>query len=358
MSRPGERPRRLKGHHRDVQEEGLRLPRRLTGHPPRDVRAAPRSARRSVRSLPSLRRPHQPLAGHTAPRTGTGHGRRGSPIVLPRHTVCSPRRTATSTCWRRRSHAASSPSRSTRSGDKSRRSSSAASAPARLNRVRRAGLEGSVDRSRAGNHLRHRGRPPRGRSPGQDCPRNRHDRRPLPRRGPDRRQTFTQYAEARGKGGERGTAYVAEHFRILLESLDEEFAAEGIVQAIRPSRVSRPAKRRTAGAAPFRMGKAPTSGSCRRGTLRRQSQRFAGRWLGGPGAGSGISEISRYGLTAYSTSSAHQFQHCPTVKNCFCLRSVDYRPQRPWCCSFAIGTEGRSSFNCEVICDDYWCVHD
>ncbi len=47
------------------------------------------------------------------------------------------------------------------------------------------------------------------------------------------RQTFTQYAEARGKGGERGTAYVAEHFRILLESLDEEFAAEGIVQAIR-----------------------------------------------------------------------------------------------------------------------------
>lgn len=47
------------------------------------------------------------------------------------------------------------------------------------------------------------------------------------------RQTFAQYAEARGKGGERGTAYIAEHFRILLESLDEDFAAEGIVQAIR-----------------------------------------------------------------------------------------------------------------------------
>jgi hypothetical protein len=47
------------------------------------------------------------------------------------------------------------------------------------------------------------------------------------------RQTFAQYAEARGKGGERGTAYIAEHFRILLESLDEDFAAEGVKQAIR-----------------------------------------------------------------------------------------------------------------------------
>lgn len=47
------------------------------------------------------------------------------------------------------------------------------------------------------------------------------------------RQTFAQYAEARGKGGERGTAYIAEHFRILLEDLDTEFAAEGIAQAIR-----------------------------------------------------------------------------------------------------------------------------
>ena len=47
------------------------------------------------------------------------------------------------------------------------------------------------------------------------------------------RQSFAQYAEARGKGGERGTAYIAEHFRILLEDLDTEFAAEGIKQAIR-----------------------------------------------------------------------------------------------------------------------------
>lgn len=47
------------------------------------------------------------------------------------------------------------------------------------------------------------------------------------------RQTFAQYAEARGKGGERGTAYIAEHFRILLESLDEDFAAEGVAQAVR-----------------------------------------------------------------------------------------------------------------------------
>lgn len=47
------------------------------------------------------------------------------------------------------------------------------------------------------------------------------------------RQTFAQYADARGKGGERGTAYIAEHFRILLEDLDTEFAAVGVLQAIR-----------------------------------------------------------------------------------------------------------------------------
>lgn len=42
------------------------------------------------------------------------------------------------------------------------------------------------------------------------------------------RQTFAQFAEARGKGGDRGTAYMAEHFRILMENLDEDFAAEGV----------------------------------------------------------------------------------------------------------------------------------
>ena len=42
------------------------------------------------------------------------------------------------------------------------------------------------------------------------------------------RQTFAQFAEARGKGGERGTAYIAEHFRILMENLDEDFAGEGV----------------------------------------------------------------------------------------------------------------------------------
>ncbi len=42
------------------------------------------------------------------------------------------------------------------------------------------------------------------------------------------RQTFAQFAEARGKGGDRGTAYIAEHFRILMENLDEDFAAEGV----------------------------------------------------------------------------------------------------------------------------------
>jgi hypothetical protein len=46
------------------------------------------------------------------------------------------------------------------------------------------------------------------------------------------RQTFAQFAEARGKGGERGTAYIAEHFRILMENLDEDFAAEGVVSTI------------------------------------------------------------------------------------------------------------------------------
>ncbi|WP_449410077.1 hypothetical protein [Methylobacterium komagatae] len=47
------------------------------------------------------------------------------------------------------------------------------------------------------------------------------------------RQTFAQYAEARGKGGERGTAYIAEDFRILLDDLDTEFAAVSVLQAIR-----------------------------------------------------------------------------------------------------------------------------
>lgn len=46
------------------------------------------------------------------------------------------------------------------------------------------------------------------------------------------RQTFGQFAEARGKAGERGTAYVAEHFRILLEYLDADFAAEGIATVV------------------------------------------------------------------------------------------------------------------------------
>jgi hypothetical protein len=46
------------------------------------------------------------------------------------------------------------------------------------------------------------------------------------------RQTFAQFAEARGKGGERGTAYIAEHFRILMENLDEDFAAEGVASTI------------------------------------------------------------------------------------------------------------------------------
>ncbi len=42
------------------------------------------------------------------------------------------------------------------------------------------------------------------------------------------RSTFAQYAASRGKAGDRGTAYVAEHFRILMEYLDEDFAAEGV----------------------------------------------------------------------------------------------------------------------------------
>lgn len=46
------------------------------------------------------------------------------------------------------------------------------------------------------------------------------------------RQTFGQFAEARGKAGDRGTAYVAEHFRILLEYLDADFAAEGVATVI------------------------------------------------------------------------------------------------------------------------------
>ena len=43
------------------------------------------------------------------------------------------------------------------------------------------------------------------------------------------RKTFGEFADARGKGGDRGTAYIAEHFRILLENLDAEFAAEGVL---------------------------------------------------------------------------------------------------------------------------------
>lgn len=46
------------------------------------------------------------------------------------------------------------------------------------------------------------------------------------------RKTFAQYAADRGKGGERGTAYIAEHFRILLEDLDGFFAAEGVATTI------------------------------------------------------------------------------------------------------------------------------
>lgn len=41
------------------------------------------------------------------------------------------------------------------------------------------------------------------------------------------RVTLKQYAEARGKAGERGTAQVGAHFRILLESLDEAWQAKG-----------------------------------------------------------------------------------------------------------------------------------
>ncbi|MBB2959864.1 hypothetical protein [Methylobacterium sp. R2-1] len=46
------------------------------------------------------------------------------------------------------------------------------------------------------------------------------------------RQTFGQFAEARGKAGDRGTACVAEHFRILLEYLDADFAAEGVATVV------------------------------------------------------------------------------------------------------------------------------
>lgn len=42
------------------------------------------------------------------------------------------------------------------------------------------------------------------------------------------RNTFAAYAQARGKGGERGTAQVAGHFRLLLEGLDEAFASRGL----------------------------------------------------------------------------------------------------------------------------------
>lgn len=46
------------------------------------------------------------------------------------------------------------------------------------------------------------------------------------------RSSFGQFAAARGKAGDRGTAYVAEHFRILLEYLDDDFAAEGVAVVI------------------------------------------------------------------------------------------------------------------------------
>lgn len=41
------------------------------------------------------------------------------------------------------------------------------------------------------------------------------------------RVSFAQYAAARGKAGERGLAQVAGHFRILLEGLDDAWAARG-----------------------------------------------------------------------------------------------------------------------------------
>lgn len=42
------------------------------------------------------------------------------------------------------------------------------------------------------------------------------------------RLSFAQYAQARGKGGERGTAQVAAHFRLLLEGLTEaQYTASG-----------------------------------------------------------------------------------------------------------------------------------
>ncbi|GLS44386.1 hypothetical protein [Methylobacterium brachythecii] len=46
-------------------------------------------------------------------------------------------------------------------------------------------------------------------------------------------KTFAQYAAARGRSGERGTAGVANHFRILMEYLDEAFAAEGVKDVTR-----------------------------------------------------------------------------------------------------------------------------
>ncbi len=41
------------------------------------------------------------------------------------------------------------------------------------------------------------------------------------------RMSLRQYAEHRGKSGERGLAQVAAHFRLLLEGLDEAWAARG-----------------------------------------------------------------------------------------------------------------------------------
>ncbi|MGY2052396.1 hypothetical protein [Methylobacterium sp. JK268] len=46
------------------------------------------------------------------------------------------------------------------------------------------------------------------------------------------RMSFGAYAQARGKGGERGTAQVAAHFRLLLEGLDEAFVARGVASDI------------------------------------------------------------------------------------------------------------------------------
>jgi hypothetical protein len=46
------------------------------------------------------------------------------------------------------------------------------------------------------------------------------------------RMTFAQYAEARGRGGVKGTAQIAAHFRLLLEHLDEAFASRGLASEV------------------------------------------------------------------------------------------------------------------------------